>query len=288
MMNLRDRTIKIGERSVSYVEGGNGPSLVYVHGWTSGVHCDDSRLLALAEDFHLYAPKLPGFGDSDLLSVRHTIDAYASFLEDFINALGLEKVFLMGHSLGGAIGLTFALENQEKIGALVLVGAPGSFRYLADRKVKTAASVLSFLFERFKAIGGFLTKIINNDRCLGLVWPLITPRDPGYQRLKDDLTTVDLRKIPLSVSKEVLDSILRFDLIPRCGKLRDLPVLLLAGQNDVLVPVAAVEEIDKAIGTSIFMIVPYADHWSILGNDSLRIIKNFLKSNKGDGEWRVF
>ncbi len=77
----------------------------------------------------------------------------------------------------------------------------------------------------------------------------------------------------------MLDSVLRLDLISRCRKLKDLPVLLLAGQNDVLITVRAVKEIDDAIGKSIFMIVPYAEHWNILGGDSLQLIKNFLESN---------
>ncbi len=280
-MKLQGQTIKINNRSVSYVEGGEGPPLVYVHGWPLGSHATDPMLQALAEDFHLYAPKLPGFGDSAPLGVEHNIANYARFLEDFINTLGHEKVFLMGCSLGGAIGLAFTLKNRERVRALVLVGAPASFRHLADRKIRTTCSVLSFLLEKFKPTEYLLNKIIHNDRLLGLVWSLITPRDPDYPQLKDDPTTVDLRKIPLSISKEVLDDILRFDLISQCGRLKDLPVLLLAGQNDVLVPVAAVKEIDQAIGTSIFMIVPYAEHWNTLTDDSLRLIKNFLSTPFG-------
>lgn len=278
-MKLKDQTIKINNYRVSYVEGGRGQPLVFVHGWPLTSRSTDPMLRTLAEGFHLYAPKLPGFGDSDPLSRKHTIGNYARFLEEFINTLGLGKICLMGCSLGGAIGLNFALENREKISALVLVGAPGSFRHLADRKIKTAASVLSFLFERFKPTESFLNKMIHNDRFLGLVWSLITPRDQNYPQLKDDPTTVDLRKIPLPVSKEILDDILQFDLIPQCRRLKGLPVLLLAGQNDVLVPVAAVKEVDKAIGTSIFMIVPYAEHWNMLSDDSLRLIRDFVVSN---------
>ncbi len=63
--------------------------------------------------------------------------------------------------------------------------------------------------------------------------------------------------------------------------MKGLPVLLLAGQNDVLITVRAVKEIDDAIGTSIFMVVPYAEHWNILTDDSLRLIKNFLERSNG-------
>ncbi len=275
-MKLQDQTIKINNRSVSYVEGGGGPSLVYIHGWPLTSRSTDPMLQALAEDFHLYAPKLPGFGDSEPLDSEHTVENFANFLEDFIAALDLGKVVLMGCSLGGAIGLSFTLRNQERVGALVLVGAPASFRHLANRKIRAICTVLSSLLEKFKPTESFLDTIIHNDRLLGLAWSLITPRDPDYPRLKDDPTTIDLRKIPLPISKEVLEDILHFDLISLCGRLKDLPVLLLAGQNDVLVPVAAVKEIDQAIGTSIFMVVPYAEHWNTLTDDSLRLIKNFL------------
>ncbi len=268
-MKLRNRIVKINNRSVSYVEGGEGPPLVYVHGWPLGAHSTDPMLQALAGDFHLYAPRLPGFGDSEPLSAEHNIGNYARFLGEFTKALGHEKFFLMGCSLGGAIGLSFTLRNQERIGALVLVGAPASFRHLANKKIRAICATLPFL----------LDTIIHNDRLLGLAWSLITPRDQSYPQLKDDPTTIDLRKIPLSVSKEVLGDIMQFDLISQCGRLKNLPVLLLAGQNDVLVPVEAVKEIDDAIGTSIFTVVPYAEHWNLLVDDSLYLIKNFLLSH---------
>ena len=280
-MNLRDQTIKINNHSVSYVEGGQGPSLVYVHGWPLTSHPTDPVLQELARDFHLYAPKLPGFGDSNPLSVEHSVKNYTHFLGEFINVLGLEKPFLIGCSLGGAIVISFALENREKIKALVLVGAPGSFRHLANKRIRMVGAALYFLLEKFKPTGNFLNRIINNDRLLGLVWSFITPRDPDHPQLKDDPATVDLRKIPLTTSKEVLSDIMRFDLIPRCGRLKSLPVLLLAGQNDVLVSVAAVKEIDEAIGTSVFMAVPYAEHWNTMTDDSLRLIKNFLLRGGG-------
>ena len=190
----------------------------------------------------------------------------------------------MGCSLGGAIGLAFTLRNQERVGALVLVGAPASFRHLANKKIRAICATLSFFLGRFKPTEFLLDTIIHNDRLLGLAWSLITPRDQSYPQLKDDPTTIDLRKIPLSVSKEVLGDIMQFDLISQCGRLKNLPVLLLAGQNDVLVPVAAVREIDNAIGTSIFMAVPYAEHWNALTDDSLRLIKNFLERQQLQGD----
>lgn len=277
-MKLRNQTIKINGRSVSYVEGGEGPPLVYVHGWPLGARPTDSMLQRLAEDFHLYAPNLPGFGKSEPLGSEHTVENFARFLGEFIDALGLEKISLISCSLGGMISLAYALENREKLDALVLIGAAGSHRYLANRFLKLTGATLSRLL-RFKSVEKGINSVVNSDRLLAWVWARFIPLNQCYESLEDDPNVADLRRIPLSVSKEVLDSVLRLDLISRCEKLKDLPILLLAGQNDILISVRAVKEIDNVIGTSIFMIVPYAEHWNTLNDDSLRLIKNFLEAN---------
>ncbi len=85
--------MKIDGRLVSYIEGGEGPPLVYVHRWPLGVRPTDPMLQELAEDFHLYAPNLPGFGRSDPLGSGHTVENFARFLGEFIDALGLGEIY---------------------------------------------------------------------------------------------------------------------------------------------------------------------------------------------------
>jgi pimeloyl-ACP methyl ester carboxylesterase len=280
-MPLKEHTITINNRSVSYVEGGQGQPLVYIHGWPLSPRPTDPMLQKLAEDFYLYAPKLPGFGDSEPLDSLHTVGNLANFLEDFTNALGLKKVVLLGCSLGGMIDLAYALKNRDKVSALVIVGSSGSHRYLANRFLKTLCTILSRLWRRFGFVERVLKKVVDSDRLLAWIWTRITPLDPQYQCLRDDPTIQNLRRISLKVSKEIFDSVLHLDLIPQCGRLKKVPTLLLAGQNDTLITIRAVKELDEAIGTSIFMVVPYAEHWNTLTDDSLRLIKNFLLRSGG-------
>lgn len=278
-MKLQDRTIKINNHSVSYVEGGQGQPLVYIHGWPLSPRPTDPMLQKLAEDFHLYAPKLPGFGDSEPLDSKHSVENLVNFLENFINTLGLGKVVLLGCSLGGMIDLAYALKNRERISALILVGSSGSHRYLANQFLKTLCSILSRLWGKFEFIEKMIKKIVGSDRLLAWIWTRITPLDQQYQCLRDDPSIQDLRRISLKVSKEIFDSVLHLDLILQCRRLESVPTLLLAGQNDTLITIRAVKELDEAIGTSIFMIVPYAEHWNMLNTDTLRLIRDFVVSN---------
>ena len=88
----------------------------------------------------------------------------------------------------------------------------------------------------------------------------------------------DLDKLAINLKLKVFVNELSksYDFLRRHPRIL-LPILLLGGQNDVLVPAEAVKELDEAIGTSIFTLVPYAGHLNLLDEDSLRLITNFLK-----------
>jgi 4,5:9,10-diseco-3-hydroxy-5,9,17-trioxoandrosta-1(10),2-diene-4-oate hydrolase len=145
---LRAANINIGARNVSYLYGGKGNSLVIVHGGGGGVNAWVNSLELLAEHYTVFAPDLPGFGNSQSIDDSFSIPAYVDFLERFTGALGLEKFCLLGHSLGGGIALRYALDFPEKIERLVLVSSlflgkeialwarylssPSVFRYLGE------------------------------------------------------------------------------------------------------------------------------------------------------------
>jgi pimeloyl-ACP methyl ester carboxylesterase len=74
----------------------------------------------LSRHYTVYAPDLPGFGESQPLSARTELHEFAVFVEDFTQALGLDKFYLMGHSVGGGIALQYALEHPGRIERLAI------------------------------------------------------------------------------------------------------------------------------------------------------------------------
>ncbi|HUP87281.1 MAG TPA: alpha/beta hydrolase [Acidimicrobiales bacterium] len=115
-------------RTALYGVAGEGLPLVFVHGWGLGQH---SYKRAMKRLIHLgckvYAPALPGFGGSDELDREHfDLDGYASWLNGFFDAIGIdEPVFLVGHSFGGAVSIQFAHNHQGRVRTLVLINSVG-------------------------------------------------------------------------------------------------------------------------------------------------------------------
>ena len=111
---------------VRYAEAGSGPPLLLVHGILVD-HVEWADLVPrLADRFRCIAPDLPGFGGSDKPSPEafpYTREAFAESLAGLLDALGLSRVHVCGHSMGGAISLTFAADFPERVERLTVVDA---------------------------------------------------------------------------------------------------------------------------------------------------------------------
>jgi pimeloyl-ACP methyl ester carboxylesterase len=108
----------------NYLEAGKGDETVLlIHGSGPGVTSYANwRLVipALAEDFHVIAPDMVGFGYSDRpKGVNYSLDTWAD------QTLGIEKAHLIGNSFGGSIALRIASRHPDRVGKLVLMGAMG-------------------------------------------------------------------------------------------------------------------------------------------------------------------
>ena len=111
---------------IHYLELGDGPPLVIIHGGLSHSSEWINILEPLARHFHLYVVDRPGHGLSDSIDYRG-IDFRSSavaFIRSFMDTIGLEKALLMGNSMGGYFSLCFALAHPERVEKLLLIGAP--------------------------------------------------------------------------------------------------------------------------------------------------------------------
>ncbi len=105
-------------------EGKDAQPLVFLHG--AGGHTGWMAFLEeLSPRFAVYAPEHPGFGQSDDPPWLDGVGDLAYFYLDFLKALGLERVHLMGTSLGGWIAAEMAVRDTARLASLTLVGAVG-------------------------------------------------------------------------------------------------------------------------------------------------------------------
>jgi pimeloyl-ACP methyl ester carboxylesterase len=121
---MRLETLTTPHAEVRYLEGGAGDPLVYLHG-AGGMRPDDPILKALSATHHVYAPYLPGYGETeDCPDLRDMLD-YTLHTWDVVRALALEDPILVGHSMGGMIAAEMAAVAPNDVSRLVLIAPAG-------------------------------------------------------------------------------------------------------------------------------------------------------------------
>jgi pimeloyl-ACP methyl ester carboxylesterase len=121
--------LNLGARrpAVQVLEAGDGPPLLFFHG-AGGIAAWEGVLPLLSSKHHVYAPLLPGFGQST--GLEYLEDQFDLFLHGFdvIEALGLERPYVVGESLGGWMAAEMAALRPDKIGRLALTAPVGLWR----------------------------------------------------------------------------------------------------------------------------------------------------------------
>jgi pimeloyl-ACP methyl ester carboxylesterase len=122
---METKTATLHGREVAYAEAGSGPVLLLIHG--IGGTCESWQVAIdlLARHHTVIAPDLPGHGASAPGAGDYSLGAFAAGLRDLLVALGHDRATLVGHSLGGGIAMQFAYQFPEVIERLVLVSSGG-------------------------------------------------------------------------------------------------------------------------------------------------------------------
>jgi pimeloyl-ACP methyl ester carboxylesterase len=134
MMDTQERpeigaTVDANGVKTNYLEGGDGPAVVLVHGSGPGVTAYANWRLVipeLAKQFRVIAPDMVGFGFSERpADADYSVQTWANQVVGLLDALGLEKASIVGNSFGGAIALRVATQHPDRVERLVLMGSMG-------------------------------------------------------------------------------------------------------------------------------------------------------------------
>ena len=112
MAGEHTETLRISECAVNVMRGGKGPPLLFLHG-AGGAGVWLPFMAALSEHYDVIVPDHPGFGRSDTPEWLDALSDLAYFYLDFIEALDLDHVHLIGNSLGGWIAAEIAVRNTQ-------------------------------------------------------------------------------------------------------------------------------------------------------------------------------
>jgi pimeloyl-ACP methyl ester carboxylesterase len=113
---------------IHYHLAGDGPPLVLLHGSGPGVSGWANfrgNLGAFAEHFTTYVVDLPGFGASEVPTSGHPVVDAPAALVAFLDAVGRDRVSIVGNSMGGGVGATFGIEHPDRLQRLVTLGGVG-------------------------------------------------------------------------------------------------------------------------------------------------------------------
>jgi pimeloyl-ACP methyl ester carboxylesterase len=247
MLDLK--TAPTRHADVRYLEGGVGEPLVYFHG-AGGMTPQDPLLGALAETHHVFAPYLPGYGETeDCPSLRDMLD-YTLFGWDLVRAFGLTDPILVGHSMGGMIAAEMAAVAPNDVSRLALIAPAGL--WLADHPIPDMFTLLPFelpgyLFHDVEAGTKLLTAGLKLD-------------DPQF--LQDYLVR-NARQ--LGMAGKLLFPIPERGLAQRLYRITARTVILW-GESDRMIPPVYGPAFEAAIAGSRLVNVPEAGHMVTLEN----------------------
>ncbi len=122
---LEHSSVRLHGREVAHVVGGEGPTILLIHGIGGDWRTWEPVLVGLAQAHHVVAVDLPGHGGSTKGAGDYSLGALANALRDLAGVLGIERATVVGHSLGGGVAMQFAYQFPERCERLVLVSSGG-------------------------------------------------------------------------------------------------------------------------------------------------------------------
>jgi len=264
----------------AFVHTGSGPALLLIHG--IGDRHDTWRPLipTLARDFTVIAPDLLGHGRSDKPRADYSVPGYANGMRDLLTVLDIDRVTIVGHSMGGGIAMQFAYQYPERCERMVLVSAGGIGRDVHPLLRLAAApntDVLLPLLRRWpikKAgrVALWLLALLGTE--LGrdaedLQHAFDALPDPQTQRafLRTLRTAIDWRGQHITM-------------LDRCYLACDIPTLLVWGAHDAIVPFAHARAAHAAMPGSRLEVFQTAGHYPHHAEPAhfVRVLRDFIAS----------
>lgn len=285
MARMAPHKVVLHSHELSYVDSGSGPVVLFIHG-ILGSQRQWARLVDQMDDDHrVLVPDLFGHGESAKPKGDYSLSAHAATMRDLLDHLGIDRVTVVGHSLGGGIAMQFFYLFPERVDRLVLVSSGGLGRevnlVLRSATLPGAAPVLSLIasthvLSRVEALGRGASKIgWRPGADLNAIWQ-------GFSGLSDR----ESRRAFLATTRAVIDiggqTITAHDHLE--GVL-PIPTLVVWGSKDRMIPAWHALSLQQAAPDCRVELFEGAGHFPHLEDPDrfARVLRQFIASEAADG-----
>jgi len=255
-MDIQSRFIDAGGVRTHYLEAGDGPPLVLVHGGGAGADSHGNWkdcFPVFARHFRVIAPDMIGFGKTDKPSPESYVydqPGRNRHIADFLDALGLSGVAIVGNSMGGASAIGVALDRPDLLSRIVLMGSAGL--PIPERPSPELLHNLHYDFtpEGMRRVIGGLTApgFVPSDEMVRYRYELV---DDPASRAALEAINAETRKGTLNYDEDRLRTI-------------EQPVLVVNGKQDGVSILPRAYRFLELLPNSWGYIVPHCGHWAMI------------------------
>ncbi len=237
----------VDQQVVHYEVFGYGQPVLFLHGWLGSWRYWFPTIERVAENFRTYSFDFWGFGDTRLgQSTAESIQSYSDQVIRFLDELGIDRVVLVGHSMGGMVALKTAINHPKRISRVVAVGAPIVGDSLSWLLKLTDRPVLADAFARVPWFRRYMFRMFLGET-----------NDPAVNEILDDSV-----KSSSTTLRRAVGSMWRTDLRPELSRLT-VPALIVHGGRDEIVHPNQADLFDN-IPSAEVVVMPESRHFPFL------------------------
>ena len=259
-------TITTDQGIVHYEVFGRGRPVILLHGWLGSWYLWQETMTAL-QNYRTYALDFWGFGESGKKRDTYNISDFVSLVTQFMDQLGIVRAPIIGHSMGGTVAMSFAIQHPERVTKVGIIGSPVQGESLAFL-LKLAGKPL-------------IANIVHNSLWalnlgIRISRPLVTKEKRWPEMIAADLSQTTAESFLLSI-KSLRYTDLSEDLHTIPG-----PLMGIFGAKDVIVNPNQRKLIEKYAQHPQVVYFDDAGHFPMLDDSQtfIRVVQEFLSADE--------
>ncbi len=235
---MKEKFITVNKSNIRYLEEGQSDrNIILLHGLGGYAERWISLIPHLSKKYHIFAPDLIGYGQSDKPSVDYTLEFFTKFVFDFIEALGIKKTFMIGTSLGGQIAVECTATQGPIIEKTVLISPAGIMR----KSTPTLdAYTMAALYPNQESVKNAYQMMIGPDKQVS---------DISIERFITNMSRPNAKMVFLSTLLGLKNAPDIFEKLERIN----VPTMIIWGKEDKLIPFEYSKQFVSSIKNCQFM-----------------------------------